>query len=158
MRIFRVFKLVHFLGEAAYLGAALRASRRKILVFLWAVITIVIIVGALMYLIEGESSGFTSIPQGIYWAIVTMTTVGYGDIAPQTFTGRLLASVVMILGYGIIAVPTGIVTAEMTYARTSGRTRRSCPRCGQVDADPDARFCRYCGEALAAVAPPSTPG
>lgn len=148
LRVFRVFKLTHFLGEANYIGAALHASRRKILVFLWAVMTIVIIVGALMYLIEGEAAGFTSIPQGVYWAIVTMTTVGYGDIAPQTFPGRLLASLIMIMGYGIIAVPTGIVTVEMTNIRRDvGRTRH-CASCGATESDPEARFCRLCGTRL----------
>lgn len=150
LRIFRVFKLVHFLGEANYLGAALRASRRKIMVFLWAVLTVVVIVGALMYLIEGAAAGFTSIPQGIYWAIVTMTTVGYGDIAPQTFPGRLLASILMIMGYGIIAVPTGIVTVEMNQLRTN-RMTRECLNCGAGEGDPDARFCRFCGTGLPTV-------
>ncbi len=149
LRIFRVFKLVHFIGEANYLGAALRASRRKITVFLWAVVTVVVIVGALMYLIEGAAAGFTSIPQGIYWAIVTMTTVGYGDIAPQTFVGRLLASILMIMGYGIIAVPTGIVTVEMTQLRTASATRE-CRNCRAGESDPDARFCRFCGTVLPA--------
>lgn len=147
LRIFRVFKLVHFLGEANYIGAALRASRRKIMVFLWAVMTVVIIVGALMYLIEGEAAGFTSIPQGIYWAIVTMTTVGYGDIAPQTFPGRLLASIIMIMGYGIIAVPTGIVTVEMSNVRRNVPSRE-CTGCRAAEPDPDARYCRFCGTSL----------
>lgn len=145
LRIFRVFKLTHFLGEANYIGAALHASRRKILVFLWAVMTIVIIFGALMYLIEGEAAGFTSIPQGVYWAIVTMTTVGYGDIAPLTFPGRLLASLIMIMGYGIIAVPTGIVTVEMTNIRRDSGLVRECPSCGATESDPEAKFCRFCG-------------
>lgn len=148
LRIFRVFKLVHFLGEANYLGAALRASGRKIAVFLWAVLTIVTIVGAMMYLIEGEAAGFTSIPQGIYWAIVTMTTVGYGDITPLTFPGRLLASALMIMGYGIIAVPTGIVTVEMSNLQRATGIARECPACGSPEPDLDARFCRFCGTSL----------
>jgi voltage-gated potassium channel len=108
----------------------------------------VLIIGSLMYLIEGEASGFTSIPQAIYWAIVTMTTVGYGDIAPQTVLGKLLASAVMIVGYGIIAVPTGIVTVEM--GRAAGRTisTQSCPHCAADGHDPDARYCKYCGGSL----------
>ena len=113
LRVFRVLKLAHFVGEARELRAALRASARKIIVFLGAVLTIVVIVGSLMYLIEGEEHGFTSIPLSIYWAIVTMTTVGYGDIAPQTPLGKILASAIMIIGYGIIAVPTGIVSVEL---------------------------------------------
>lgn len=148
LRIFRVFKLIHFIGEANYLSAALRASGRKIAVFLWAVLTIVTIVGAMMYLIEGEAAGFTSIPHGIYWAIVTMTTVGYGDITPLTFPGRLLASVLMIMGYGIIAVPTGIVTVEMSNMQRATGIGRECPSCGAAEPDSDARFCRFCGTPL----------
>jgi len=113
LRVFRVLKLYHFLGEAEILGTALRQSAAKITVFIGTVVTMIFIIGSIMYLIEGPENGFTSIPVSIYWAIVTLTTVGYGDIAPQTVAGQLLASVVMILGYGIIAVPTGIVTAEL---------------------------------------------
>lgn len=120
LRVFRVFKLAHFLGEAQELRAALRASVNKIIVFIGTVLTLVMIIGAMMYLIEGEGSGFTSIPQGIYWAIVTMTTVGYGDIAPVTVLGKFFASVVMMTGYGIIAVPTGIVTVELAGVRREG--------------------------------------
>ncbi|MCH8961110.1 MAG: ion transporter, partial [Bacteroidetes bacterium] len=114
LRVFRVLKLVQYLSAADILMEALRASRRKIVVFLVALLTLVVILGSLMYLIEGAENGFTSIPRSIYWAIVTLTTVGYGDISPQTGLGQALAAVVMIMGYGIIAVPTGIVTAEMT--------------------------------------------
>ena len=114
LRVFRILKLVQYLGEAQLLVQALRSSRRKITVFLFAVLTLVIIFGSLMYLIEGEANGFTSIPRSIYWAVVTLTTVGYGDISPQTGPGQMLAAVIMILGYGIIAVPTGIVTVEMS--------------------------------------------
>jgi len=149
LRIFRVLKLVHFVGEASMLKAAIRASIRKIIVFLGVVITLVLIVGALMYLIEsGEESGFTSIPQSIYWAIVTMTTVGYGDIAPITWLGKVLASVVMIIGYGIIAVPTGIVTVELAGARKTTISTQACPDCSKEGHDPDAVFCKYCGAKL----------
>ena len=141
-------KLAHFVGEAKMLRAALSASLRKIIVFLGAVITLIVIIGALMYLIEGEQNGFTSIPESIYWAIVTMTTVGYGDLAPATLAGKILASIVMILGYGIIAVPTGIVTVEMSSARRGGATMKPCPRCGVDGHQRDARYCRRCGEAL----------
>jgi voltage-gated potassium channel len=148
LRIFRVLKLAHFVGEARMLQAAIHASLRKITVFLGVVLTIVLIVGALMYLVEGEASGFSSIPQGIYWAIVTLTTVGYGDIAPQTVPGRVLASVVMILGYGIIAVPTGIVTVELAHARQAEVSTQACPQCGAGGHDVDARYCKYCGGRL----------
>ena len=148
LRIFRVLKLAHFVGEASMLREALRASMRKITVFLGTVLTVVVIVGALMYLVEGEASGFTSIPQGMYWAIVTLTTVGYGDVAPQTFVGKLLASVVMILGYGIIAVPTGIVTVELAQARRAPISTEACPDCGVGGHDSDAEFCKYCGAHL----------
>ena len=149
LRVFRILKLAHFLGEANLLGRALRASSRKITVFLVTVITLVLIIGAIMYLVEGPESGFTSIPISMYWAIVTMTTVGYGDIAPQTVLGQLLASAVMIIGYGIIAVPTGIVTVEMAEAyRQGARERRSCEGCGLTGHDTDALYCRRCGKAL----------
>ncbi|MGD8698501.1 MAG: ion transporter [Gemmatimonadales bacterium] len=148
LRVFRVMKLVHFVGEARMLRAALHASRRKIVVFLGTVLTLVLIIGALMYLIEGERHGFTNIPQSIYWTIVTMTTVGYGDIAPATVLGRVLASVVMILGYGIIAVPTGIVTVEMASARKQPLSTRACGECMAEGHDSDAVHCKYCGARL----------
>ena len=148
LRIFRVLKLTHFVGEAQALRRALRASARKIAVFLVTVLTLVLIIGAAMYLIEGPTRGFTSIPISIYWAIVTMTTVGYGDLAPQTVLGRMLASVVMIVGYGIIAVPTGIVTAELTSLARGGVSTQACPVCGLGGHDPDARHCKYCGAPL----------
>jgi len=146
VRVFRVFKLVRFLGEASLLSTALRNARYKIAVFLVTVLCIVIVVGSVMYLIEGPQSGFTSIPKGVYWAIVTLTTVGYGDIAPTTPVGQALAAFVMILGYGIIAVPTGIVTAEIA-ALPSGEalSTRSCGSCEHVEVDPDAKYCRFCG-------------
>ena len=121
---------------------------RKIVVFLGTVVTIVLIVGSVMYLVEGEASGFTSIPQGMYWAIVTLTTVGYGDIAPQTVLGKFLASVVMIMGYGIIAVPTGIVTVELAQAQRATVSTEACPSCGAGGHDSDADFCKFCGARL----------
>ncbi|MCB0168035.1 MAG: ion transporter [Anaerolineae bacterium] len=148
LRIFRVFKLVAYLSEAQLITTALRASRRKISVFLFAVMTIVIIIGSLMYVIEGGEHGFVDIPTSIYWAIVTLTTVGYGDISPQTAVGKALASVVMIIGYAIIAVPTGIVTVELTQAARHQVTTQACPACGQEGHDRDAQFCKYCGSHL----------
>jgi len=127
---------------------ALRASRRKIFVFLYAVMILVIIIGSLMYLIEGEQSGFTSIPRSIYWAIVTLTTVGYGDIAPSTNLGQTLAAIVMIIGYGIIAVPTGIVTAELARESRQNLTAIACPECSAEGHDRDAIHCKYCGAKL----------
>lgn len=148
LRIFRILKLTRYMGEASTLGRALKASRHKILVFMWAVMTIVIIMGTMMYLIEGGSNGFTSIPRSIYWAIVTLTTVGYGDIAPQTVLGQFMASMIMILGYAIIAVPTGIVTAEITQAKITNRVLQDCKRCGFHDHGPDAVYCKRCGTLL----------
>jgi voltage-gated potassium channel len=148
LRIFRVLKLVHFLGEANVLSQALRRSRHKIAVFLLAVLSVVIVVGSLMYLIEGPRAGFTSIPTSIYWAIVTLTTVGYGDIAPQTALGQTLAAFLMITGYGIIAVPTGIVTVELGRAAAGTPSPRLCPACGKGGHDADAAHCKHCGERL----------
>jgi voltage-gated potassium channel len=148
LRVFRILKLAHFVGEARLLRAALHASTRKIIVFLGTVLTIVVIVGSLMYLIEGGENGFTSIPQAIYWAIVTMTTVGYGDIAPQTLLGKVLASAVMIMGYAIIAVPTGIVTVELASSVKSSLRTDACPACGADGHAIDAVHCRYCGTKL----------
>ena len=149
LRVFRVLKLVHFVGEAQMLRTAIRASARKIVVFVSFVVTAVLIIGAVMYLVEGPENGFMSIPLSMYWAIVTMTTVGYGDIAPQTVLGKALASMVMIMGYGVIAVPTGIVTVELNRAsRTDAVSTQSCPTCSAEGHDVDARFCKYCGEAL----------
>ncbi len=150
LRVFRVLKLVRYVEEVETLTHALRASRRKILVFVVAVLAIVLVVGALMYLIEGPERGFTSIPIAIYWAIVTLTTVGYGDLAPSTDLGRTLSAGLMILGYGIIAVPTGIVTAELTIARmrSGPPTGRACPGCGSTGHDAEARYCKDCGAAF----------
>ena len=150
LRIFRVFKLGRFLGEASILRRAMIESRHKVTVFLGTVAILVTILGTAMYLIEGEEHGFTSIPISVYWAVVTMTTVGYGDLAPQTVAGRTLATLVMILGYSIIAVPTGIVTAEIVESAVASRkpTTRVCPACLAEGHDPDARFCKACGAEL----------
>ena len=151
LRIFRVLKLVQFVGEANVLSQALRRSRHKIAVFLLTVLSVVIVVGSLMYLIEGPRAGFTSIPTSIYWAIVTLTTVGYGDIAPQTPLGQTLAAFLMITGYGIIAVPTGIVTVELGRASmppAAPSSLRLCPACGRAGHDADAAHCKHCGARL----------
>lgn len=149
LRIFRVFKLARFLGEASVLAGALRDSRHKVIVFFGTVIILVTILGTAMYLIEGPENGFTSIPLSIYWAIVTMTTVGYGDIAPQTILGKTLASMVMIVGYSIIAVPTGIVTAEIVETAVGSRaSARCCAHCMEEGHDRDAAFCKACGASL----------
>lgn len=148
LRIFRVLKLVQYIREANLLLRALRASSRKIIVFLFAVLTLVVIFGSLMYLIEGERNGFTSIPQSIYWAIVTLTTVGYGDISPQTGIGQTIAALIMITGYSIIAVPTGIFTVEITRAAKGSTISRLCPSCRTRDHDTDAAYCKHCGYKL----------
>ncbi len=148
LRIFRILKLVPYVGEAQLLMQALRASSRKIAVFLYTVLTLVVIFGSLMYVIEGEVNGFTSIPRSIYWAIVTLTTVGYGQVAPQTALGQFLASGIMIMGYGIIAVPTGIVTVEMSHAFQKKVSTQSCPECSAEGHDTDAVHCKFCGSKL----------
>jgi len=148
LRIFRVLKLSEYMGEARVLLVALSQSRKKILVFLYAVGTLVIIFGSIMYVVEGSEAGFTSIPRSVYWAIVTMTTVGYGDIAPQTVVGQMVASLMMIVGYGIIAVPTGIYSAELIKVKRE-INNNACPDCGAVGHEFDANFCRICGHALA---------
>ena len=147
LRVFRVLKLAQYIGEADLLIRALRASRRKITLFLFTVLTLVVILGSLMYVIEGAESGFTSIPRSIYWAIITLTTVGYGDIVPETNLGQALASVIMIIGYSIIAVPTGIVTSEITYASRYSKGR-VCQNCSFEGHDIDAKFCKRCGAKL----------
>lgn len=147
LRVFRILKLVRFLGEAQVLLRALKLSLPKISVFLGTVLTIVVIVGGLMFVIEGRQHGFTSIPVSMYWAIVTLTTVGYGDIAPQTIAGKFIAAILMLLGYGIIAVPTGIVTAELSQAAREAR-EVACPACAEEGHDQDAEFCKHCGAAL----------
>ena len=148
LRIFRVLKLVQYLSEARLLVQALRASRRKITVFIFTVLTIVVIFGSLIYLIESEENGFTSIPRSIYWSIVTLTTVGYGDISPKTGLGQTIAAIIMIVGYAIIAVPTGIVTVEISKAYTRKITTQACPACSAEGHDNDAKYCKYCGSKL----------
>jgi len=148
LRIFRILKLAQYVGEAGLLLRALRASRYKVTVFVMTVVTIAVIVGSLMYLIEGPDSGFTSIPRGVYWGVVTLTTVGFGDITPRTPVGQALASVVMIMGYGIIAVPTGIVTVELAQASREQEVGRACPACREKGHDRDARHCKWCGSVL----------
>ena len=149
LRVFRLLKLSEYVSEADILRRALRASRRKISVFISAVLLLVVIIGALMYVVEGEANGFTSIPRSIYWAIVTLTTVGYGDLSPRTSLGQILASIVMIIGYGIIAVPTGIVSVELAHAvRHDQVSGQSCPSCGAEGHEPDAICCKYCGSKL----------
>jgi voltage-gated potassium channel len=149
LRVFRVFKLTAYMAEFQSLGAALHASRRKILVFLSAVLMIVLVMGTLMYVVEGPANGFSSIPTSVYWAITTMTTVGFGDITPRTDLGRVIASAMMLLGWGTLAVPTGIVTAEMTAQRhTSPTTTRTCHECLTEGHLPEANFCLHCGAKL----------
>jgi voltage-gated potassium channel len=148
LRVFRILKLAEHLAEADVLMRALRASRRKISVFLLTVLTLVVIIGTLLYVIEGEANGFTSIPVGVYWAVVTLTTVGYGDISPKTPVGQTLAALVMIVGYGIIAVPTGIVTVEIAQAARKAVSTQSCPECSSQGHDADAIFCKYCAAKL----------
>jgi voltage-gated potassium channel len=147
LRVFRIFKLARYLGQANLLLTALRSSGRKVVIFLGTVLILVLILGSAMYLIEGGTGGFTSIPASVYWAIVTVTTVGYGDVAPITPLGKTLAAAAMILGYSIIAVPTGIVTAEIMQA-TRGASTRVCPECLSVGHDTASRFCRDCGNRL----------
>jgi voltage-gated potassium channel len=148
LRVFRVLRLAQYMGESRLLMQALRASRRKVAVFLVTVLTLVVVLGSLIYVVEGEEHGFTSIPKSIYWAVVTLTTVGYGDIAPQTPLGQFVAMIVMILGYGIIAVPTGIVTVEMSQAFRQKVSAVVCPACGTEGHDSDAVYCKRCGGKL----------
>lgn len=148
LRVFRIFKVRPLLAQAELLTRALKASRSKIAVFLFTVLTLIVVIGAIMYVIEGPKNGFTSIPTSMYWAIVTMTTVGYGDISPQTPFGQIIASIVMIIGYSIIAVPTGIVTVEIAEASRKAITTQVCPECLKEGHDRDAVFCKYCGAKL----------
>lgn len=159
LRIFRILKLVKFIGEASQLKTALKASRTKIVVFIYVVLILSVILGTLMYIVEGNEAGFTSIPRSIYWTIVTLTTVGYGDITPVTSFGQFLAAVIMILGYGIIAVPTGIVTAEFSRNNKENDkdgdkkkmvhvNTQACPSCGIEGHRDDAKHCYNCGHAL----------
>lgn len=151
LRVFRIFKLGAYVSEFSFLGSALMASRRKIIVFLGFVLITVTIMGTVMYLVEGPENGFTSIPVAIYWGITTMTTVGFGDIAPKTNLGRFIASCMMLMGWGILAVPTGIVTAEMAARRMARAvTTRTCSDCLTEGHDADAQFCKHCGKPLPA--------
>lgn len=175
LRVFRIFKLTAFISEYQMLGTALAASWRKIMVFLSVVVMIVIVMGTVMYVVEGPANGYTSIPTAVYWAITTMTTVGFGDITPKTELGRFIASLMMLLGWGTLAVPTGIVTAEMSWQRHSAEPNehafhvppvhlpeplqpgRVCPACGGGDHSTQAIFCQHCGTPLpAATATPSS--
>jgi voltage-gated potassium channel len=149
LRIFRILKLSAYVAEYRALGGALRASARKIMIFLSVVLTAVLVMGSTMYVVEGPENGYTSIPTAVYWAIVTMTTVGYGDVTPHTDLGKFIASLMMLIGWGILAVPTGIVTAEMTARRFIRQpTTRTCPECLSEGHEPDAKFCKDCGASL----------
>ncbi|MEM1435704.1 MAG: ion transporter [Pseudomonadota bacterium] len=148
LRIFRVLRMVRYVNEANFLLEALKASRRKITVFISTVFALVVIFGSLMYLIEGTENGFTSIPKSVYWAVITLTTVGYGDLTPVTPLGQAVSTLVMVLGYGIIAVPTGIITMEMTQAQQRRNTTRVCAACSAEGHARDARFCYRCGAEL----------
>ena len=151
LRVFRILKLVRFVGEANNLVRALNASRTKIFVFVFFVIVISVLLGTVMYIVEGPTHGFTSIPHSVYWTIVTLTTVGYGDISPETPLGQFIATLIMIIGYGVIAVPTGIVSAEYaagTYKEKNIDTERTCPDCGTEILRLDSHYCRQCGHRL----------
>ncbi len=148
LRVFRVLKFTQYLIELDQLKEALAMSRRKITVFMFTVVTLSVLVGSLMYVIEGADNGFTSIPRGIYWAVVTLTTVGYGDISPQTPFGQMLAVVIMILGYGIIAVPTGIVTVELGKVSAKKISTEVCRFCSREGHEKDAVYCKFCGGKL----------
>jgi voltage-gated potassium channel len=149
LRIFRIFKLGHFLFEIDFLKQALLNSIRKISIFLLTVLMLTVILGSVMYLVEQRENGFSNIPESIYWAIVTITTVGYGDISPVTPLGKFVASIVMLIGYAIIAVPTGIITHDFALARRRNKELyESCPACGREGHDADARFCKHCGASL----------
>ena len=144
LRVFRIFNLLDFMNDGKFIVTALKNSSRKIYIFLMFLIIFSVIVGSLMFMVEGHREGFESIPQSIYWAVVTVTTVGYGDVSPGTPLGKFLSVLLMLAGYSIIAVPTGIVTAEMRNKRQE--LEKACPRCGNDDIDDDARFCKICGE------------
>ena len=153
LRVFRILKLVQYIGEAEVLVATLKASRFKIVVFLITVMSIVVVIGSIIYLIEGPENGFTSIPRGLYWSVVTLTTVGYGDVTPQTPIGQALAAMLMVLGYALIAVPTGLFSAEFvqqneSHKKASNTPVRSCSGCGNLEKEHQAGYCRYCGQKL----------
>ena len=145
LRIFRILKLVQYIGETNFLVEALIASKRKIFVFLFSVMNIVVILGSIMYLIEGEVAGYTSIPKSIYWAIVTLTTVGYGDIHPLTSIGQAVSALIMLIGYSIIVVPTGIVTTELHFSKSNNENKIVCAICEKENLDKDSLFCNKCG-------------
>jgi voltage-gated potassium channel len=164
LRVFRIFKLTLYIEEYTRLGEALSASRRKIMVFLSVVLMAILILGTVMYVVEGPENGYTSIPVAMYWATVTMTTVGYGDITPHTHLGKAIASFMMLMGWGILAVPTGIVTAEIAANRNDRRrgavrllAKRQCAACGSAGHEAGARFCKDCGEALKTPGTPDSP-
>lgn len=149
LRIFRIFKLSHYLSEMQFLGGAIKGSLKKISIFMLIVLMLVVIMGSIMYLVEGGKNGFFSIADSIYWAIVTITTVGYGDISPVTPVGKFVASVIMLMGYAIIAVPTGILTTEMALSMKSrDQQRQACQSCGREGHDSNANYCKFCGEKL----------
>jgi len=148
LRLFRVLNLASFTGQESHLKLAIKAGRRKITVFIYFVIVVSCLLGALMYVVEKGENGFQSIPNSIYWVIVTLTTVGYGDITPVTTLGKIMASIIMVMGYGIIAVPTGIVTAEYTHALRRTQQKRACKHCGASDHPEQSRFCYSCGAEL----------
>ncbi|WP_109125419.1 ion transporter [Dyella sp. C11] len=155
LRIFRVLKMTRYVGEADLLWGTLVKSRRKIFIFISTILTLVLIFGALMYLVEGPENGFTSIPRAMYWAVVTMTTVGFGDITPHTPLGQILTSLIMLVGYSIIAVPTGIFAAELAAGIRDARQLTKCGACGMQEHQADAKFCRGCGKALGGAALPT---
>jgi len=148
LRIFRILKLSRYIGASGQLVHSLKNSRHKIAVFLWTIMMLVIIMGAIMYIVEGPENGFSSIPESIYWAIVTLTTVGYGDISPHTPLGKAIASVIMIIGYAIIAVPTGIISVEMSKVSSQMDVSRRCSHCNECEHDIDAVYCKYCGKKI----------
>jgi len=148
LRLFRIFKMARYVEESGVLLKALRASRPKITVFLFTIFSIVTMVGALMYIVEGPENGYTNIPVAMYWAIVTVTTVGYGDISPQTSLGQLIASALMIMAYGILAVPTGIISYELAQAARNPSAQQKCPNCASVGHGADAVYCKKCGQKL----------
>lgn len=150
LRVFRVLKLVRYVGAAEQMREALVRSRRKIFVFITTMLVLISVFGSIMYLVEGPEHGFTSIPRAMYWATVTMATVGFGDLTPSTALGQFITSVMILIGYGIIAVPTGIYAAELSSALAHSRMQRTCPACGQHGHETDAQFCRSCGSALGA--------
>ena len=148
LRIFRILKLFQYMGEVNHLVKAMIASKRKIFIFLFVIMNIVIILGSIMYLIEGPVAGYTSIPKSIYWAIVTLTTVGYGDIHPITAMGQAISAIIMLMGYSIIAVPTGIITTELTFSKSDSENKTLCPVCEKEDLVKGSLFCRHCGSKI----------